>query len=56
MLFVPFPLSLRSVAYLLHERGVDISREPIRFWWHRFGLLFAAGVCMRQFDGMKSSV
>jgi len=22
MLYVPFPLSLRSVAYLLHERGV----------------------------------
>ena len=23
---------------LLHERGVDISHETVRFWWHRFGL------------------
>ena len=23
------------------ERGIDISHETIRFWWNRFGLMFA---------------
>ncbi len=31
LLYVRFSLSLRSVAYLLHQRGVDISHETIRF-------------------------
>jgi putative transposase len=34
MLYVRFPLSLRNVEELLHERGIDISRETIWFWWH----------------------
>ena len=42
MLYVRFPLSLRNVEDLLHERGVDVSHETIRFWWNRFGLMFAA--------------
>lgn len=32
MLYVRFPLSLRSAEDLLHERGVDVSHEAIRFW------------------------
>jgi putative transposase len=36
MLYVRFPLSLRNVEDLLHERGVAISHETVRFWWHRF--------------------
>lgn len=31
MLYVRFPLSLRNVEDLLHERGIDISHEAIRF-------------------------
>jgi putative transposase len=30
MLYVRFPLSLRNVADLLQERGVDVSHETIR--------------------------
>jgi hypothetical protein len=37
MMYVRFPLSLRQVEYLLHERGIDIRHETARFWWHRFG-------------------
>ncbi len=44
MLYVRFPLSLRNVEDLLHERGVDISHETVRFWWNRFGPLFAAEI------------
>ena len=41
MLYVRFPLSLRNVEDLLHERGIDVSHETVRFWWHRFGPKFA---------------
>jgi len=44
MLYVWFPLSLRNVEDLLHECGVDISHEMMRFWWNRFGPLFAAEI------------
>ena len=37
MKYVRFPLSLRSVEGLLHERGVDVSHETGRFWRNRFG-------------------
>jgi putative transposase len=29
------------VEDLLHERGIDVSHEAVRFWWHRFGPRFA---------------
>jgi putative transposase len=55
MLYVRFPLSLRNVEDILHERGVDVSYETVRFWWHRFGPMFAAEIKKRRVDGMKSS-
>ena len=44
MMYFRFPLSLRNVEDLLHERGIDISQETVRFWWNRFGPLFAAEI------------
>ena len=41
MLYVRFPLSLRNVEDLLHERGIDICHETVRYWWNRFGPTFA---------------
>ncbi len=41
MMYIRFPLSLRNVEDLLHERGIDITHETVRFWWNRFGPLFA---------------
>ena len=41
MLYVRFPLSLSNVEDLLHERGVGVSYESVRYWWHRFGSKFA---------------
>jgi putative transposase len=40
MLYVRCPLSLRNVEDLLHERGIEISHETVRFWWQRFGPMF----------------
>ena len=55
MLYVRFPLSLGNVEDLLHERGVDVSHETVRFWWHRFGPMFAAEIRKRRSEGMRSS-
>ena len=37
MLYVRFPLSLRNVEDLLHERGVDVSYEAVREQPHLTG-------------------
>jgi putative transposase len=55
MLYVRFPLSLRNVEDLLHERGIEISHEPVRFWWHRFGPMFANEIRKRRIEGMRAS-
>lgn len=55
MLYIRFPLSLRNVEDLLHERGVDVSYETVRYWWHRFGPMFAAEIRGRdRGDAIKS--
>ena len=44
ILHVRFPLTLRNVEDLSHERGIEISHEMVRFWWNRFDPLFAAEI------------
>ena len=51
MMYVRFPLSLRNVEDLLHERGIDISHETVRFWWNRFGPMFAAEIRRKRAIG-----
>ena len=55
MLYVQFPLSLRNVEDLLHERGIDVSHKAVRYWWHRFGPMFACEIRKHSTEGMKSS-
>ncbi len=54
-MYIRFPLSLRNVEGLLHERGIDVSHEAVRFWWLRFGPMFAAEIRRRRVVGMRSS-
>ena len=54
MLYVRFPLSLRNVEDLLHERGIEVSHETVRFWWRRFGPMFAAEIRQRRREGLRS--
>jgi putative transposase len=54
MLYIRIPLSLRNVEDLLHERGIEVSHETVRFWWNRFGPLFAAEDRRRRSEGMRS--
>jgi putative transposase len=44
MMYILLSLSLRDVEDLLHERGIDISHETVRYWWSRFGAMFAAEI------------
>ena len=44
MMYVKYPLSLRNVEDLLHERGIDLCHETVRKWWNRFGPKFAADI------------
>jgi len=55
MMYIRFPLSLRNVQDLLHERGIDITHETIRFWWNRFGPMFAAQIRKRRVASLKFS-
>ncbi len=52
MMYVRFPLSLRQVEDLLHERGIDVSYETVRAWWNRFGPLFAAEIRKKRSASM----
>jgi len=48
MMYIHYPLSLRQVEDLLFERGIDICHETVRFWWNRFGPMFAAEIRKRR--------
>ncbi|SMC33970.1 IS6 family transposase [Novosphingobium sp. B1] len=53
LMYVRFPLSLRNVEDLLFERGIDICHETVRFWWNRFGPLFAADIRRQRVSRMR---
>ena len=48
MMYIRYPLSLRQVEDLLFKRGIDICHETVRFWWNRFGKIFAAEIRKRR--------
>ena len=52
-MYIRFPLSLRNVEDLLHERGIDVSYESVRFWWLRFGPKFASEIRKRRSQSMR---
>jgi putative transposase len=53
MLYVRYPLSLCNVEDLLFERGIDICHETVRFWWNRFGPIFAADIRRQRVSRMR---
>ncbi len=53
LMYVRFPLSLRNVEDLLFERGIDICHETVRFWWNRFGPMFAADIRRQRVSHMR---
>jgi hypothetical protein len=55
LMYVRFPLSLRNVEDLLHERGIDICHETVRHWVDRFGTHFAHKIRKRRSERMRQS-
>ena len=55
MMYVRFPLSLRNVEDLLHERGIDVCHESVRLWVDRFGTYFAHRIRKRRSESMRRS-
>ncbi len=53
MYYIRYPLSLRQVEDIIHERGIDIFHEIIRYWWNRFGHNFSRE--MKKKSGVKYS-
>jgi putative transposase len=56
MMYVRYPLSLRNVEDLLAERAIDVSHETVRFWWNRFGPMFAAEIRKRRAAHMRGFI
>ena len=54
MMYVRFPPSLRNVEDLLHERGIEISLETVRFWLNIFGPMFASEIRKNRVSWMRS--
>jgi putative transposase len=54
IIYIRFPLLVRNVGDLLHERGIDINYETVRFWKNRFGPLFAAEIRKKRVSQMRA--
>ena len=55
MRYVRFPLSLRNVEDLLHERGIDVSHVSMRHWWNRFGPMFSSEIRKKRSQSMRQN-
>ena len=53
MMYLRYPLSLRQVEDLLHERGIDVCYETIRASWNRYGPIFAAEIRKKRTTSMR---
>jgi len=53
LMYVRFPLSLRNVEGHLFERGIDVCHETVRFWWNRFGPMFAVDIRRQRVSRMR---
>lgn len=54
MLYVRFPLLLRSIEDLLHESAIDVSHENVRYWWNRFGPMFVSEIRKKWVQQMQA--
>ncbi len=49
-----FHCRFETLKMLLHERGIEISHETVRFWWDRFGPLFAAEIRRKRVQQLRA--
>jgi putative transposase len=55
MLYVRFPLSLRNVEDLLHQCGIDVRHENVRYWLNPFEPIFASEIRKKRSQSMRQS-
>lgn len=55
MLYVWFSLSHRNIDDQLHEGGIDVSHESVRFWWSRIGPRFAAEIRRKRVQKLREN-
>lgn len=48
MYYIRYPLSFREVEDILHERGIDIYQQTVRFWVNKFGAKFAEEIWKKR--------
>jgi putative transposase len=48
MYHIRYLLSFRQVEDILHDRGIDICHESVRYWVGRFGLKFAREISKKR--------
>lgn len=48
MYYIRYPISFRQVDDILHERGIDICHETLRFRVNRFGAKFTKEIRMKR--------
>ncbi len=53
---VKYPLSLRNVENLLHERGIDICHKTVRLWLRRFGPMFANEIRKKKVGAIRQHI
>ena len=53
-LYVKYPLSLRNVEEPQAEHGIATCHETVRFWWNRFGPMFAAEIRRKRVQRMRA--
>ena len=54
MMYFQFPMSLRQVEDMLHERGIDVCHETVRVWWNRFGPMFAVDIRNKRSAALRA--
>lgn len=54
MLHIRFPRALQNVEDLLHACGIDASHETVLFRWNRLRATFAAEICRKHAERMRS--
>jgi putative transposase len=51
--YLRFPLPLPNVEDLLFGSGIDVCHETMRFWWNRFGPMFAGDIRWQRVSWMR---
>ncbi len=54
MFYIRFPLSLRNIEDLLHERDIELSYETERYWWNRFGPMITREIRSKRVETMRA--